>query len=98
DADQVLVCDVYPAGEQPISGADAPHLTDAIREHGHHRVGYVPDRGALIERLCEDVQEGDVIIALGAGDINKMLKPLGARLREIFERPTRPALEEQSDG
>lgn len=83
DADEVLLCDVYAAGESPIVGADAPHLAEAIRQHGHHGVSYVSKRADLIERLAQSAQAGDVVISLGAGDINKILQPLGQALRKM---------------
>lgn len=81
DADEVILADVYPAGEAPIEGADSGHLAEAIRHHGHHQVSYEPERERLVERLASEAQAGDVIIALGAGDINKILGQLAARLR-----------------
>src|SRR5580658_9520726 len=35
DADTVIIADVYPAGEAPIPGVDAPALVAAINAHGH---------------------------------------------------------------
>jgi UDP-N-acetylmuramate--alanine ligase len=77
DADEVLFADVYPAGEAPIPGADSAHLADAARRHGHHAASHVADRNELIASLARLAQPGDVVIALGAGDINKILAPLG---------------------
>ena len=81
DADEVLLADVYAAGEASIDGADSAHLSEAIRKHGHHNVRYVPDRDEMASLLAEEAQAGDVIISLGAGDINKILKSVGVRLR-----------------
>ena len=83
DADEVLLADVYPAGESPIEGADAAHLADAIRDHGHHNVAYVPDWAEMSARLAQSAKEGDVVLTLGAGDINKLLKDVGKGIRGI---------------
>ncbi len=80
DADEVLLCDVYAAGESPIAGADSSNLSEAIRKHGHHNVHYVPDREALATQLAAGARSGDVILSLGAGDINKILRLVSARL------------------
>jgi UDP-N-acetylmuramate--alanine ligase len=79
-ADTLLLADIYPAGEKPIEGISSERLARAIAEHGHHRVRYVAERADLAEQLAREAQPGDVIIALGAGDINRILKDVGARL------------------
>ena len=38
DADAVVVADVYPAGEAPISGVDREHFVTGLRAHGHREV------------------------------------------------------------
>ena len=73
NADQVYITDVYAAGEAPIAGIDSEHLAQAIRDHGHHDVSYVANRAELASRLAAEAQPGDVIVSLGAGDINRVL-------------------------
>ncbi|MCH2109647.1 MAG: UDP-N-acetylmuramate--L-alanine ligase [Polyangiaceae bacterium] len=73
DADEVLLVDVYAAGEKSIEGADSPHLAEAIRKFGHHAASYVDNKHELVARIAELAEPGDVVIALGAGDINKIL-------------------------
>jgi UDP-N-acetylmuramate--alanine ligase len=80
-ADVLVVTEVYAAGESPIEGASGARLAEAIRRHGHHRVHFVPDKARLPEALAELVRAGDMVIALGAGDVNQSLKPLAERLR-----------------
>jgi UDP-N-acetylmuramate--alanine ligase len=79
-ADVVIVTDIYPAGEQPIAGVTASHLAQSIREHGHHDVTYVPDKRAVPDVLESRVERGDIVIALGAGDINASVRELAVRL------------------
>ena len=79
-ADVLLVTDIYAAGESPIEGVSAERLVQAIREHGHHDATYVPDKAALPEALERIVRPGDVVIALGAGDINACVRALKTRL------------------
>jgi len=81
DADEVLLADVYAAGEKPIEGADSAHLAAAIRKHGHHNVEYVGDQKQMAACLAQGVKKGDVVLTLGAGDINKILKHVGAEIR-----------------
>jgi UDP-N-acetylmuramate--alanine ligase len=79
-ADVLLVTDVYAAGEAPIEGATAERLVQAIREHGHHQAEYVPNKADLPDMLERIARPGDVVIALGAGDINQSVRVLKARL------------------
>jgi UDP-N-acetylmuramate--alanine ligase len=81
-ADLVLVTDVYPAGEKPIPGATGEALAEAIRAHGHHSVRYVADKKQVSAALHEEVRPGDLVIALGAGDINASARELAALLEK----------------
>jgi UDP-N-acetylmuramate--alanine ligase len=85
-ADEVYVSDVYAAGEAPLPGITGEALARAIESHGHRHVEFVAGRDDLAERLSRAAQPGDVVIALGAGDINRVLAPLEAK---IAARPAR---------
>jgi UDP-N-acetylmuramate--alanine ligase len=79
-ADAVFVTDVYAAGEAPIEGATGEALAEAIARQGHRAARYVKDRRELEQLLAEQAEPGDVVIALGAGDINRVLGPLEASI------------------
>jgi len=69
DVDQVLLTEVYAAGESPIVAADARALTRALRVSGRSEpvfVEKVADLPATIRTLALD---GDVVIVMGAGSI-----------------------------
>jgi UDP-N-acetylmuramate--alanine ligase len=80
EADLLLVTDIYPAGEQPISGINADDLVHAIAQHGHRNVRYMKERAEVAGELGRVAQPGDVVIALGAGDINRVLKDVRSAL------------------
>jgi UDP-N-acetylmuramate--alanine ligase len=75
-ADVLLVTDVYPAGEKPIEGATGEELAEAIRAHGHRAVTFVRDKKQVAAALADVVEPGDLVIALGAGDINASAREL----------------------
>jgi UDP-N-acetylmuramate--alanine ligase len=79
-ADVLFVTEVYPAGERPIEGASGEALAEAIRAHGHHAVSFVRDKKDVSRVLFDVVEPGDLVIALGAGDINASARELHAML------------------
>jgi UDP-N-acetylmuramate--alanine ligase len=85
-ADVVFVTDVYPAGEKPMEGASGEELAEAIRAHGHHAVTFVPDKKRVASALADVVEPGDLVIALGAGDINASARELLAILTQGASR------------
>jgi UDP-N-acetylmuramate--alanine ligase len=91
-ADVLVVTDIYAAGEAPIPGATSERLVQAIREHGHHDARYVPNKADLPDVLESLIRPGDVVIALGAGDVNASVRELKARLdaRAVARAPEAP--------
>jgi UDP-N-acetylmuramate--alanine ligase len=81
NADLLFLADIYPAGEKPIPGITAERLAKGVQDHGHHAVRYVHDRGELTSRIARAAEPGDVVIALGAGDINRILPGVATELR-----------------
>jgi UDP-N-acetylmuramate--alanine ligase len=81
DADQLFLTDIYAAGEAPIPGVSAETLALAISEHGHHATRYVADKNEAGRLLAAEARPGDVVIALGAGDINRILDVVARGLR-----------------
>ena len=73
--DRVVLAEVYPAGEQPIEGADSAHLADAVAARGAKRptVVKVEDVGAAI---LAEAQPGDVVLTMGAGSIARVAPQL----------------------
>lgn len=69
DADKVVICDVFSAGEAPIEGASSEALVSAIRDNGHNDVAYVSSRADVANHLVTQLRPGDIVITLGAGDI-----------------------------
>lgn len=68
-ADQVIVTDVYAAGEPPIEGVDGKAVADALGRHGHRAVTYEPRMAAIPELLRAAIGPGDLVLTLGAGDV-----------------------------
>lgn len=75
-ADVLLVLDVYPAGEEPITSADSRSLCRAIRLRGQIEPISVKDPETLKEILSGMIKEDDLLLTLGAGDIGAMSRKL----------------------
>ncbi len=68
--DQVIITDIYAAGELPISNLNSQKIVSEINEN-HTNCSYVP-RSALVHQLSQLVNAHDVVVTLGAGDITKI--------------------------
>jgi UDP-N-acetylmuramate--alanine ligase len=79
-ADSVFVSDIYAAGEAPIAGINSEALALEMTRNGHRSAHYVADREELCQRVAAAARPGDVVIALGAGDINRSL----ARIEQLI--------------
>ena len=77
-ADHVFVADVYPASEKPIPGVSGQTIVDALLEHGHPSARHVPEVAQLHKAAAAVLEDGDLIMSLGAGNIHEA----GARLAQ----------------
>ena len=68
-ADGVLLTEVYAAGEQPIVAADGRALTRALRVAGKVEPVFVEQITQMPQAIADYVQNGDVVITMGAGSI-----------------------------
>jgi UDP-N-acetylmuramate--alanine ligase len=71
DADIVYAAPVYAAGEQPIEGVDSAAMVEGIKDRGHRSAHLTSGAEQLASQLAAVVQDGDMVVCLGAGDITK---------------------------
>jgi len=76
DADIVVLTDIYPAGEAVIEGIDSAALCNSIRARGRVDPVLVPDVNELPASLPALLQDGDLVLMLGAGSIEKVAQQL----------------------
>lgn len=76
--DVLIMLDVYAAGEKPIAGADGRALCRTIRSRGKIDPIFVPDAQTLPSVLANVLQDGDLVLTQGAGDVGKVAKQLAA--------------------
>lgn len=90
-ADAVIVADVYPAGEQPIDGANRDALVEGMIAHGHRKVLALKDPKDLAQIIAEIAQPGDFVICLGAGSISAWAHSLPNELESITNKDRKRA-------
>lgn len=75
DVDLLLLMEVYPAGEEPIPGADSRSLCRSIRQRGVEPV-YVDGPEGVADILRNLLQPGDLLLTQGAGNITSLAHQL----------------------
>jgi UDP-N-acetylmuramate--alanine ligase len=84
-ADQIVLTDIYPAGEDPIPGVTIERLAEAVEQSAPGRVRVVKGLADLPSDVASLARAGDMVITLGAGSINT----IGPRILEEI-RACRP--------
>ena len=68
-ADEVVLAEVYPAGESPIVAADGRSLARAVRVAGKVEPVFVETAAEMRDAVLSRVRDGDVVITMGAGSV-----------------------------
>jgi UDP-N-acetylmuramate--alanine ligase len=68
-ADEIIITEMYSAGEQAIEGVNQHSLADRIKNNGNKNVFSMDDDSKIIDILRERSKEGDLIVFMGAGTI-----------------------------
>ncbi len=79
--DVTIVLDVYAAGEAPITGADGRAIARAVRSRGSVEPVFVESLNELLPVLDGLVEDGDLVLTMGAGDIGAYAAGLPDLLR-----------------
>lgn len=79
--DQLILLEVYAAGEEVISGADSRALSRSIRNRGKVDPIFVEQHDEINDVLIETIKEGDILLTLGAGNVGA----IGAGIYETFK-------------
>ncbi len=70
--DELVLVDVYSAGEAPIAGADGRALCWSIRRRAGVDPQFAANPAAALELLGSVVRDGDVVLVQGAGNVNQV--------------------------
>jgi UDP-N-acetylmuramate--alanine ligase len=74
-----VVLPVYAAGEAALAGVDHERLAAGMRESGHRGVEVVGSLAEATSLVATLVRPGDVVLALGAGDVGRVVRELGVQ-------------------
>ena len=78
-ADDVTLLEIYAASEKPIPGISSALIAERMTK-GH----YIPNFALAAERVIELAKPGDVILTLGAGDVNSLAPIIAEGLQRRF--------------
>ena len=81
-ADDVVVMEVYSAGEEPVPGATGATIAAAVPLPAE-RVVFEPSWSAVPEVLAARARPGDLVLTLGAGDVTA----IGPEVLRLLARP-----------
>ena len=82
-ADEVIVTDIYSAGEPPIPGVSGELIWQGVKEaHPDWDVSYVAALEDVADRLVRGLRPGDLCLTLGAGDLTQLPDWVLPRLSE----------------
>jgi UDP-N-acetylmuramate--alanine ligase len=76
--DQLVMLDVYAAGEEPIPGADSRALCRSIRQRGKEPV-FIENTAELPDALRNLLRPGDLLLTQGAGNVTAISHDLAQR-------------------
>ncbi|OFW06958.1 MAG: UDP-N-acetylmuramate--L-alanine ligase [Acidobacteria bacterium RIFCSPLOWO2_02_FULL_68_18] len=82
EADEVVLTDIYAAGEDPRPGVTIEALTEAVGRGSGRPVRLVHRLDDIVSELLKVVRRGDAVVTLGAGSIGAVPKRLVEALRQ----------------
>ncbi|MDH5477678.1 MAG: UDP-N-acetylmuramate--L-alanine ligase [Nitrospinota bacterium] len=69
DADELVVTEIYAAGEEPIEGVSGEMVASEARAYGARSVTFIADIKDVPAHLARTAKAGDMVITLGAGSV-----------------------------
>jgi len=72
EADLLLLTPIYSAGERPIPGVNGKMFFEALQKRRSSPTYYISSKRRIIQFIEKHVEENDLIVTLGAGDITRL--------------------------
>ncbi|SHM06818.1 UDP-N-acetylmuramate--L-alanine ligase [Caldanaerovirga acetigignens] len=80
DADEVIVTNIYSAGERPIEGVSSLLIVNTLKDRGK-KVTYIHDKDEIPDFIIPKVSPGDYVLTIGAGDIYQVAYEIVKKLK-----------------
>ena len=87
-ADEVVLTDIYAAGEDPIEGVTVERVAESVRSASNCPVHVIKNLQALPGAVSQLVRPGDLVITLGAGSIGTVADRILSELRDQSAPPS----------
>jgi len=81
-ADVLILTEVYSAGEDPLPGVTGQALFEEVRQYGHKDAHFEPDLNKIPGLVASLAQPGDIILVMGAGNVNRVVPEIIVALEE----------------
>jgi UDP-N-acetylmuramate--alanine ligase len=79
-ADVLIVTEIYPAGEEAIPGVNGSLIVQGVKDRGHKEAYFAKGKEQICDLAMDLIEEGDLVLTLGAGDIWRVGEELAGRL------------------
>jgi UDP-N-acetylmuramate--alanine ligase len=78
-ADEVIITDIYSAGEAPIAGVSGQMILDAMDAVQRGKSSYAENFDAAVAKIKKSACDGDLVVTMGAGDVWNICQLLSAQ-------------------
>lgn len=80
--DKLILTDIYGAGESPIEGITGKVIYDEVIGNGNPDTVYIESKDDILDYLVPQLQRGDTVVFMGAGDITEIAHKIGPLIVE----------------
>lgn len=70
--DKLILTDIYSAGERPIEGVNGRLIYNEVMKSKNNEVIYIESKDDILNYLHPQLEKGDTVLFLGAGDITEL--------------------------
>ncbi|MCX5680747.1 MAG: UDP-N-acetylmuramate--L-alanine ligase [Candidatus Omnitrophica bacterium] len=85
NCDYLIMTDIYAASEKPIHGVSVASILKDLKSKRKKPTFYLA-QDAIVGHLLNMIKPGDLVLTLGAGNINQILNDLIPKVNERFEK------------
>jgi len=85
-ADHVIITEIYSANERKIDRLSGKHIVERMKEKGHPSVQFIAKKSDIATLLIPQLNAGDIVLTMGAGDIHSVSKELVNQLKKSVKQ------------